>query len=416
MERTGSCRAFNAFVKSAAGSLFREHDGGELMSALRNGDLSQMVYSYRLQKNGRGSMSRFVTLDGAKELLERFPGVDETVLSKLRGVFESGSMSFLAFSQATPEQCARDEEDEATEEVFDNGGLEEGGTMSSVSPERMWFESRLLYYRSMSDRQIMDERLKAKEAEKATLEERLKVKDVGMTSEKAILEERLKVKDAEMCAKNEKAEKEKALLENAHLREKAEFEARMKDMEIEKLKMQNEMDKLLQGRPPPPKAHPSRKRTSTSDPVDDEEDEAYGLFKASPLLTMTPYDDPVTCDPNRVQRRRWVVAYASDKALEPADFDGCVRNTTTTSFGNGEFLTMLTFCRRARLTVVQPIMQELLSKGRITGRVLVETCFNATLRFDVSSVANDSIKAHMLRSPSVVRGGGGLGCRMMVVE
>jgi hypothetical protein len=48
--------------------------------------------------------------------------------------------------------------------------------------------------------------------------------------------------------------------------------------------------------------------------------------------------------------------------------------------------------------------------------VLVETCFNATLRFDVSSVANDSIKAHMLRSPSVVRGGGGLGCRMMVVE
>ena len=77
---------------------------------------------------------------------------------------------------------------------------------------------------------------------------------------------------------------------------------------------------------------------------------------------------------------------------------------------------MLTFCRRARLTVVQPIMQELLSKGRITGRVLVETCFNATLRFDVSSVANDSIKAHMLRSPSVVRGGGGLGCRMMVVE
>ena len=388
-------RILSAFLNSDAGKAINENQGGDLASAFRAGPLQKMIYSHRGRLSG--SLSLYATVEGIKELIRTFPNVSGAARSRLSGVFEGDHVLFLLCEKATPEQCARADAEDVIEDICEEGA-QATCVASGVTSERTLLETRLLYHKTVSDKQILEARLDAKDAEKA------------------VLVEKLKVKDAELYAKNEKAEKEKALLENAHLREKAEFEARMKDMEIEKLKMQNEMDKLLQGRPPPPKAHPSRKRTSTSDPVDDEEDEAYGLFKASPLLTMTPYNDPVTCDPNRVQRRRWVVAYASDKALEPADFDGCVRNTTTTSFGNGEFLTMLTFCRRARLTVVQPIMQELLSKGRITGRVLVETCFNATLRFDVSSVANDSIKAHMLRSPSVVRGGGGLGCRMMVVE
>ena len=382
-------RVLTAFLNSDAGKVIKEHHGGDLVSAFGVGPLRKMIYSYRGKPSG--SPSQYITVEGIKEIIRAFPNADEAVRSRLSGVFEGDAMSFLLCEQASLEQCVRAEDEEDIEEVFD-GGFQENCVLGSMPPDRMWLEARLLYHKTMSDKQVMEARLDAKEAEKAVLVEQLKARD-------------------------ERSEKEKALLENAHLKEKALFEARIKEMEIEKLKMQNEKDKFLQGHPPR-RAYNSRKRTSAPvDDEDDEHDEINDAIKSSPLLTMTPYIDPVTLDSSRVQRRRWVVAYESDKALEQADFiDGSVCQTASTSFGNGEFLTMIVFTRKIRLTIIKPVMQELRAKGRITGRVLVETCFRATLRFDVCAVVNGLIKAHMMRSPSTVRIGDGLCCRMVAVE
>lgn len=123
MERTGVYRAFNAFLNSAVGAVLKGSDGGELASAVRNGVLDRAMYSHCSHKYGSGGLSRFVTLDGAKELLEKLPGANAAVKSRLKDVFDSVSASFLSFSQATAEQCAKDDEEEVIEEIFDNSGF-----------------------------------------------------------------------------------------------------------------------------------------------------------------------------------------------------------------------------------------------------------------------------------------------------
>ena len=274
---------------------------------------------------------------------------------------------------------------------------------------------------------VNDVELKAKDAEaRATVNEEAR---------KAVE----RAKDAEVrAAVNEEARKA-AEERAAHIERETEAKVQQavanavalkeRDMELANLRRQLELVKtrnsangeggsLLGGNPGRKRTHENMggRGAGVQEENIDGSAEEPGPIKSSPLLTMTPYDDPVEYDSNRAQRRRWVVAYASDKVLETSDFaDGFVRHTTATSFGNGEFLTMLTFSRRVRLTVVQPVMQELRSKGRITGQVLVETCFKATLRFDVSAVTNGSIRLQLMRSPSRVRMGGVLGCRMIVV-
>ena len=228
--RDGDRRVLSAFLNGDAGKAINENQGGDLASAFRAGPLQKMICSHRGRRSG--SLSLYVTVEGIKELIRTFPNVSGAARSRLSGVFEGDHVLFLLCEKATPEQCARADAEDVVEDICEEGA-QATCVASGVASERTLLETRLLYHKTVSDKQILEARLDAKDAEKA------------------VLVEKLKVKDAELYAKNEKAEKEKALLENAHLREKAEFEARMKDMEIEKFKMQNEMDKLLQGRPPP---------------------------------------------------------------------------------------------------------------------------------------------------------------------
>jgi hypothetical protein len=130
-----------------------------------------------------------------KELLNGIPDVDATVRQKLDGLHQGFTASNFSFTQATPDQRAKEdaEEEEVVEEIFDNGGFHVSNAATCIPPERLWLETRLSYYQSVADKEIM--------------------------------EERLKVKDVEKAAAKEQSEKEKALRENEHLKEKAAMDA-----------------------------------------------------------------------------------------------------------------------------------------------------------------------------------------------
>lgn len=130
-----------------------------------------------------------------KELLNGIPYVDATVRQKLDGLYQGFTASYFSFTQATPEQRAKEdaEEEEVVEEIFDNGAFHVSNAATCIPPERLWLETQLSHYQSMADKEIM--------------------------------EERLKVKDMEKAAVKEQSEKEKALRENEHLKEKAAVDA-----------------------------------------------------------------------------------------------------------------------------------------------------------------------------------------------
>jgi hypothetical protein len=195
MEETSSSRAFHVFLNSVLGKVLKDQDGGDLLSAIQKGSLDKMLYSYRLKPREGGAPSKFVTINGMKELLNGIPDVDATVRQKLDGLHQGFTASNFSFTQATPDQRAKEdaEEEEVVEEIFDNGGFHVSNAATCIPPERLWLETRLSYYQSVADKEIM--------------------------------EERLKVKDVEKAAAKEQSEKEKALRENEHLKEKAAMDA-----------------------------------------------------------------------------------------------------------------------------------------------------------------------------------------------
>jgi len=103
MERTGSSRALSSFLKSDSGKVLRENDGGDLLSAIQKGPLNQILYSHPMQPLRKGTTSQFVTIDGMKELLNKFPLVDATI----RSMHHDISTSRLSFVPYVPQPYTR---------------------------------------------------------------------------------------------------------------------------------------------------------------------------------------------------------------------------------------------------------------------------------------------------------------------
>jgi hypothetical protein len=209
MEQTASSRAFHIFLNSVLGKVLKDQDGGDLLSAMQKGSLDKMLYSYRLKPGEGGAPSKFVTISGMRELLNGIPYVDPVGRQKLDGLYQGFTASNFSFMQASPEQRAQeDEEEEAVEDIFDSRVVRESNAATCIPPasEKLWFETRLLHYRSLADKEIM--------------------------------EGRLKVKDVEKAAMKEQAEKEKALRENEHLKELAAIDAEKENLKRELAIMQ----------------------------------------------------------------------------------------------------------------------------------------------------------------------------------
>ena len=201
MDRRSSSKVFHAFLASDDGKTIRESDGGDLLNAMQNlppRALKSMMYTYRLKKHGGGFSSVFVTLDGAKEIMNKLPFADETVKNRLKEVFAGylnpySTGGLLSFVEATPEQCAQDglDDDEMTADAnhdttttpaggsWVSSGEDNGGrsstTTTAVIPQYMWRD----LYESTATQRVLRARLEA-EMEKARAVSSVRTMEVEM--------------------------------------------------------------------------------------------------------------------------------------------------------------------------------------------------------------------------------------------
>ena len=223
-DKRASSRAFHAFLDSEAGRKIREHDGGDLLTAIHEGSMEGLMYTYRLNPVA-GSPSVFVTLDGMQEIMNGLPSVDETVKIKLKEIFanyltprETGRYVPLLFTNATLEQRAIDDTDEGVEEIVTDTST------TMVVTHKMWYDVRVSSYESAADKRVLEAQLQAKDHLIAANES---------------------VKMAEIA--KERAEKEQAQKETLVAKLSAEKEmlnakeSAAKDIQIAKLQMQLEL-------------------------------------------------------------------------------------------------------------------------------------------------------------------------------
>jgi hypothetical protein len=237
IERKAASRLLNTFLNSFDGQAMKESHGGDLVSAIDRGSLDKMMYSF--SRRG-GSPSQFVNLEGMKILVNGIPGVDHDVKTKMNELCEG--YPHFSFSKLTPEQAAKDDEEEVVEEIFNNSSYHGGDLMSGMSsnPERGVLESRLIYYRSIADKEIMEERLKMKDVEQASVKERL---------DKEKLEQKL-THAAELAARDAHAkelEKQLAIMQERELARKEKEQAVMEERErsMKEARAKDELEKKL---------------------------------------------------------------------------------------------------------------------------------------------------------------------------
>jgi hypothetical protein len=83
-DKKACCRAYRALLEGDCGRKLKEQDGCDLLTAVQNGALKMMMYSYLIRG---GSPSIFVTVEGIKEIMDKLPNADEAVKSKLQEIF-----------------------------------------------------------------------------------------------------------------------------------------------------------------------------------------------------------------------------------------------------------------------------------------------------------------------------------------
>jgi len=474
MERTGACRAFNSFLNSAAGKVIKDRDGGELTLAIQAGlTLDMMMYSYRTQQRERGSASRFVTSAGVREIVQKLPNVGEVMKEKVLGVFDADSMSF---AHATPEQCAREDAEEEIEEIFDSGcggGFNEPvqNEQTTVVSWKTLNELRMAFFQSETERKYLRDRLDLEEerkllhqankdnetkvavaavqvenAQKAAGKEKERADEIKLMAQAQTEKEKGRADKAEEMAKerverekeradraeamaterlerekvlaatladaaNERFAREKTQQETEFLRVRMELELKAKDMELENVRLQLELEKMNKKRCADAEDVRSGGSKKKSSPAASEE------LTFSPQVALMPYSDPMTREAFRGQGRkyRWVLVYSADSVLEASDFKDEVKRVITTVLKDDEYMTLVFFKTKFRSCVAPIFVRDLHSRGRITGRALIEAPWSATHRFVVSTVQHREIQSVLLDSPSLERDDGIMYCKMRLV-
>ena len=224
MDRRACSRAFHTLLDSEAGRKIREHDGGDLLTALQRGPLGRMLYTYRLKPREGGATSVFVTVDGMREIMNGLPNADDAVKDKLKDIFAdymnyAGAVNAvpLSFAQASPEQCAQDDADEGIEEISTEG-------CAMVVTQKMWYDARVSSFESAAEKRVLEAQLQAKDYVIAAKES---VKVAEVAKEKA---------EKELAQKETMSVKEFAQKEMLNMKESA-----AKDIQIAKLQMQLEL-------------------------------------------------------------------------------------------------------------------------------------------------------------------------------
>jgi hypothetical protein len=231
---------FRSFIQSADGRELKESGGGELSSAVKEGSLNKMVYYYRLNKQGDGHPSMFVTVGGMLEIMYGLPGVDASMKNMLKGIF----VDYLTqpeslptpFKKATIEQCKRDDDDElvgllgSAPPTVSNDGM--------VISHKLWLDINLDDAKLAADKRVLEARLEAKDSVIAA-NDSLKVAEIAKErAEKEMVQKELDhvkesaAKELDHAAKELDHVKESAAKELDHVKESA-----AKDLQIAQLQM-----------------------------------------------------------------------------------------------------------------------------------------------------------------------------------
>jgi hypothetical protein len=231
MDKRFCSKAFNAFIESEAGCRLKGDTGGDLVSALQNGSLEKMMYTHRLNPQG-GLPSMFLTVKGIKEVMRCLPHVEEAEKSRLKDVFahylDQPGCRPLTFLPATPEQCAKDDADEVIGEAFTEGCARSTvGNASIVVSHQTWFDMNMFEVKFAADKRVLEARLEAK--------------DSVIASKDSVMAANDSLKAAEIA--KERAEKEMAQKELVHVKEAAEKDARIAQLQM-KLELTEEKARL----------------------------------------------------------------------------------------------------------------------------------------------------------------------------
>jgi hypothetical protein len=400
LERTGACRAFNTFLQSTAGRVIKEQGGGELTAGSL--PLDKMMYSYRVQKSGRGSASRFVTLEGAKEIVQKLPGVSNEMKAKLSPFLESDVMSF---EEVTPEQCEKEDAHEEIEEICtggSGGGFNGDAEMSEQTSMVSWKalnEYRVSLIKSEAERKYLQGRLELEEERKRWCQAS---KDTEI--ELAVAKERASM--VESVAK-ERFEREKLQQQTAFLQEKASYEARMKELELANLRMQLERRKTRKsangeggsssgGSTSRKRAQESALETEDDEEVEEEEDNVVRVARAAKVKL------PPTSIGTKLY---WLVVYEGEVEVTFDNLHAKLPDLSKIESArfNDRWYALLNVSRRIRS---KPIMKAMHAMG-IAGRVWVEAGHGCEqwVGFDIPecdvhapSSSSEEIVKHMMKN------------------
>lgn len=230
LEKTVAYRGFHALMRSEIGK--RITQGGDLRNAIQNGPLNEMMYTYRMRKQGGGRQSHFLTIQGMLEIMNGLPAVDETIKQRLSGLL-AGYLANLSFDQATPEQCEDDEVEEVLDEIFTEGSR----GFESVTYEGL----RLVTYRYAADNRALAAELLAHTNIAKSKDDVIKAKNAEAAAERSAKieivkskDDLIRSKDAEMAAISAAKDAEIAALKAAATKDAEIMELRMRLLRTER--------------------------------------------------------------------------------------------------------------------------------------------------------------------------------------
>ena len=239
--RNTSRIALDNLLKSDAGKHIKQD--GDLIDAYHRGPIVAMIYTHRLKS---GYPSRFVTLDGLKEIITHLPNQDESAKARYHSLFNEYFTHLrapTAFEVATQEQCFQDiEDDDVMPEIQTEGvrGSMHNNDNASVVTTRMYIDC--LTNHNETERRLFQEKF-------------------------------------DMAMKNAALEKDKAILE-MQLKMQAENAALQKELDLERLRREYDAKLLAAQRTPPP--NDARKKRAKKTDIRDE-----GAIDSPPAQTNT---------------------------------------------------------------------------------------------------------------------------------
>ena len=245
--------AMHTFFKNHAGMSMEQ--GGDLVTAFCRGPLTAKIYTHQLGV-GATKPSFFVTIEGAKTILDALPNQDESVKQRLLALLRDHLLD-----QAKVTSCFQPASDDQT--MMDDGYEEESNDYESAMTQ---FNARVSIYRMAADNKVLTAQLEAKEVI-------IKAKEAEATAE--IAKER---------AEKEAAKKELQLM----------MESAAKDAKIMELQM-----KLIMAGKRADREEQQLKKKARVDEDEDEDDETITSFPRK----------------REAAKTNWLVAYEADAPL-----------------------------------------------------------------------------------------------------